>query len=55
MITEKRNSQSFGTGSFLFALVLMLLLYFLVSAMVSRHFFKGATPNRPKALITSST
>jgi hypothetical protein len=50
MITERRNSQSFGAGSFLFALLLTLLLYFLISVMVSRHFFKGGAPDRPKPL-----
>jgi hypothetical protein len=50
MITERRNSQSFGVGSFLFAVLLTLLLYFLISVMVSRHFFKGGAPHRPKAL-----
>ena len=50
MTTERRNSQSFGAGSFLFAVLLTLLLYFLVSTLVSRHFFKGGAPNRPRAL-----
>jgi hypothetical protein len=55
MITERRNSQSFGAGSFLFAVLLTLLFYFLVSAMVSRHFFNGGAPDRPKALSILST
>jgi hypothetical protein len=55
MITERRNSQSFGAGSFLFAVLLTLLLYFLLSVMVSRHFFKGGAPDRSKALSTLPT
>jgi hypothetical protein len=34
----------------LFAVVLTLLLYFLVSVTESRHFFKGGAPDRPKPL-----
>ena len=55
MITERRNSQSFGAGSFLFAVLLTLLFYFLVSATVSRHFFKGGAPDHPKPLSILST
>jgi hypothetical protein len=50
MIIERRKSQPFGAGSFLFAALLTLLLYLLISAMVSRHFFKGGAPERPRTL-----
>jgi hypothetical protein len=50
MTTTRRDTPSFGTRGFLFALILAFLFYLLASEMVSDHFFSGGAPDSPKTL-----
>jgi hypothetical protein len=50
MIASRRGTPSFGTRDFLFALILAFTLYWLVSDMVSHHFFGAGAPVSPKTL-----
>jgi hypothetical protein len=50
MSTARRDTLSFGTRGFLFALILAFIFYLHVSEMVRRHFFSGGAPESPKTL-----
>ena len=50
MTTARRDTPSFGTRGFLFALILTFIFYLLVSEMVTHHFFSGGAPDSPKTL-----
>jgi hypothetical protein len=49
---EGRKSPSFGIGSLLFAVVLALIIFLLVSTMVRHRFFRGGHPHRISTLAT---
>jgi hypothetical protein len=55
MTTTRRDTPSFGTRGFIFALVLAFMFYLLVSDMVSHHFFSAGAPDSPKTLQSSSS
>jgi hypothetical protein len=50
MTTTRRDTPSFGTRGFFFALILAFIFYLLASEMVSHHFFSGGAPDSPKTL-----